>query len=185
MKEILSTQTLKEHRTLIIVEGILFLLLGIAAIALPVLFTLGFEQLIGFLFVWGGLYQAYRAYKLFKTPYFWPSLLMSILALTIGFFLILKPMAGIISLTLLLITFFLIEGVFKMAFALSAREYKGWGWILFSGIISILMAGVIISGFPGTAFWILGLLVGINMLFFGSSLLALAYTISQSPVEKS
>jgi uncharacterized membrane protein HdeD (DUF308 family) len=89
---------------------------------------------------------------------------------------LLWPLSGVLTLTLLLITFFVIEGVVSIMFALEhKRELSGrWGWMLASGIIDLILAAVIIAGLPGTAAWALGLLVGINMVFGGTALIAMA-----------
>jgi uncharacterized membrane protein HdeD (DUF308 family) len=86
------------------------------------------------------------------------------------------PLRGVLSLTLILIVFFVIEGVASIMFALEhKRELSGrWGWMLASGVIDLILAAIIFAGLPGTAAWALGLLVGINMLFGGSALIAMA-----------
>src|SRR5262249_45916590 len=80
------------------------------------------------------------------------------------------------SLTLLLIVFFIIEGVLSIMYAFEhKKELSGqWGWMLVSGIIDLILAAIIWAGLPGTAEWALGLLVGINMLFGGSGMIAMA-----------
>jgi len=88
-----------------------------------------------------------------------------------GIVLLLRPLSGVLSLTLVLIAFFVIEGVASIMFAqLSGR----WGWMLASGIIDLILATIILAGLPGTAAWAIGLLVGINMVFGGSALIAMA-----------
>jgi uncharacterized membrane protein HdeD (DUF308 family) len=81
-----------------------------------------------------------------------------------------------VSLTLLLIVFFTLEGVVTIMYALEhKKELSGrWGWMLASGIIDLILAAIILAGLPGTAAWALGLLVGINMLFGGTALIAMA-----------
>ena len=95
----------------------------------------------------------------------------SIAAFAAGLVLLAWPVSGAVSLTLLLIVFFVIEGVLSIMYALEhKRELTGqWGWMLASGIIDLLLGGL-----PGTAAWALGLLVGINMLFGGASMIAIA-----------
>jgi uncharacterized membrane protein HdeD (DUF308 family) len=85
-------------------------------------------------------------------------------------------LSGVLSLTLILIVFFVIEGVASIMFALEhKRELSGrWGWMLVSGVIDLILAAIIFAGLPGTAAWALGLLVGINMIFGGSALIAMA-----------
>ena len=84
--------------------------------------------------------------------------------------------AGALSLTLILIAFFLIEGIASIFFALDhRRELSGqWGWMLASGIVDLVLSGMLLMGLPSTAVWALGLLVGINMLFGGIALIAMA-----------
>ncbi len=168
-----SNQFFNENRQLVIFEGIVFILLGLLAMTLPLFFTLALEQLIGFLFLFGGCIQSYRVLKSQPTRGFWASLLSAILSLVIGGLLLAKPLEGLLTLTSLLLIFFFIEGLFKVALAFSLKGKKGWEWILVSGLISLFLGCVIIAGWPGTALWTLGLLVGINMLFFGCSLLLL------------
>ena len=90
--------------------------------------------------------------------------------------LLISPVRGAISLTFLLIAFFVIEGVITIMYALEhRRELTGqWGWMLFSGIVDLVLAVLIFAGLPGSAAWALGLLVGINMLFGGSAMIAMA-----------
>ena len=177
-------ETIQQHRTAFIVEGILFILLGILAIALPGVMTLGVELFVGWLFLIGGIVQGYRTLTSSNAaPGYWMSLLSGILSIIVGGMFLLYPLQGIAALTMLLIAFFLIEGSIKIAFGVQLKPLQGWGWLVLSGIISLLMAGILWSGWPGTAIWAIGLLVGINMIFFGSSLLTLALSISKKPIE--
>jgi uncharacterized membrane protein HdeD (DUF308 family) len=91
------------------------------------------------------------------------------LELRSGIVLLLWPLSGVLSLTLILIVFFVIEGVASIMFALEhKRELSArWGWMLASGIIDLILATIIFAGLPGTAAWAIGLLVGINMVFGG------------------
>jgi uncharacterized membrane protein HdeD (DUF308 family) len=124
-------------------------------------------------------------------PGFWWSLLSAILGIAAGLVLLLWPLSGIITLTLLLIVFFIIEGVLSIMYAFDhKRDLTGqWGWMLVSGIIDLVLAAMIFAGLPGTAAWALGLLVGINLLFGGSAMIAMAMharnTNSAAPAPKS
>jgi uncharacterized membrane protein HdeD (DUF308 family) len=90
--------------------------------------------------------------------------------------LVASPVIGALSLTFLLITFFLVEGAVSIMFAFDhRRELSGqWGWMLVSGIIDLVLAAMILAGLPSTAAWALGLLVGINMIFGGAAMIAMA-----------
>lgn len=164
-----------KNRKWFIFEAIIFILLGMTAIIIPGLFTLAIELLIGWLFVIGGAVQAYRALTTRGESGWIMGLLSSILSIVIGILLLSFPYVGILSLTLLLTIFFILGGIFKIGFAFNLRPTQGWGWVIFSAILSFIMAGIIISGWPQTALWVIGLLVGIDMIFFGFSLLSMTY----------
>jgi uncharacterized membrane protein HdeD (DUF308 family) len=167
---------INEHKRLFTFEGIVFVLLGILAIAFPVIFTFGFTIFLGWLFLIGGVVGTFRAIQMWNTPGIVASLLSALLAIIIGILLLVNPWRGVLTLTLLLTIFFFIEGVFKIAYAISMKGYPNWGWLLFSGLIALVMGAIILSGWPGTALWVIGLLVGIDLLFFGISLLSLVYS---------
>ena len=99
-------------------------------------------------------------------PGFWWSLISAVLAIVVGGMLVAEPIRGSVSLTLLLIAFFIIEGVVSVMFALDHRkELPGaWGWMLASGVVDLALATMILAGLPGTAVWVIGLLVGISRL---------------------
>ncbi len=87
-----------------------------------------------------------------------------------------RPITGAFSLTVVLVAFFIIEGIASIMFALEhKRELSGrWGWMLMSGIVDLVLAAMIFAGLPGTAVWAIGLLIGINMIFGGTALIAMA-----------
>jgi uncharacterized membrane protein HdeD (DUF308 family) len=80
----------------------------------------------------------------------------------------------VLSLTLVLIVFFIIEGVASIMYALNHRNSGRWAWMLLSGIVDLILAAIIFIGLPGTAAWAIGLIVGINMVFGGTSMIAMA-----------
>lgn len=172
---------IRKNRTLFAIEGFLFIILGLLAIALPGISTLGVELMVGWLFLIGGLIQGVRTFKAHNLPGFYPSLLSATLSIFIGILLLAYPLTGVLTLTILLITFFLIEGIAKIALAFQLRDLDNWGWLAVSGALALILAAIIWSGWPGTAAWVIGLLVGINMLFFGFTLLSMAL----SPNSKS
>lgn len=172
---------LTNYRSLVYFEAILFILLGLLAIALPQIFTIGLELLIGSLFLIGGIFQFIRLFQSKNEPGFWGTFGSGLINILLGLMFLFYPIAGVLSLTFLLIAYFLIDGLTKIYMSLQLKSYEKWGWVLFSGIVSIFLALLLLTGMPGTAVWALGLLVGINMLFFGFALFALASSI---PDEK-
>ncbi|MGD0332038.1 MAG: HdeD family acid-resistance protein [Xanthobacteraceae bacterium] len=165
-----------EHWALFLIEGIILVILGLAAIALPPLATLAFTIIIGWVFLISGVVGLFTTFWARHVPGFWWSLISAIIGIAAGVVLLLWPITGTLSLTLVLIAFFVIEGIVSIMYAIEHRnQLTGrWGWMLVSGIIDLILAGIIFAGLPGTALWALGLLVGINMLFGGAALIAMA-----------
>lgn len=170
------TQSVREHWVLFLIEGIVLIVLGVLAIIVPVVATIASAILIGWLFLISGVVGLITTFWARHAPGFSWSLLSAILGIAAGVGLLAWPVSGAISLTLLLIVFFIIEGVASIMYALEhKRELSGrWSWMLTSGIIDLILAAIILAGLPGTAAWALGLLVGVNMLFGGSAMVAMA-----------
>jgi uncharacterized membrane protein HdeD (DUF308 family) len=168
--------SLHEHWRLFLVEGIVLVVLGLIAIVVPPIATLAVEILFGWLFLISGVLGLITTFWMRNAPGFWWSLLSAVLGIGAGIVLLGWPLSGVLSLTLILIVFFTIEGVASIMFALEhKRELTGrWGFMLASGIVDLVVAGIIFVGLPGTAAWAIGLLVGINMVFGGSALIAMA-----------
>ena len=168
--------SLHEHWVLFLVEGILLVILGLLAVVIPPVATLAVEILFGWLFLISGIAGLITTLWMRQAPGLWWSLVSAILAIAAGIVLLLWPLSGVLSLTLVLIVFFVIEGVASIMFALEhKRELSGrWGWMLASGIVDLIVAAIILIGLPGTAAWALGLLVGINMVFGGTALIGMA-----------
>jgi len=165
-----------EHWGLFLAEGIILVILGIAAIALPPIATLAFTIIIGWVFLISGVVGLFTTFWARHVPGFWWSLISAIIGIAAGVVLLLWPITGTLSLTLVLIAFFVVEGIVSIMYAIEHRnQLTGrWGWMLVSGIIDLILAGIIFAGLPGTVAWALGLLVGINMLFGGAALIAMA-----------
>jgi uncharacterized membrane protein HdeD (DUF308 family) len=169
-------QAVREHWVLFLVEGIVLVVLGVLAILVPMVATIAVAILIGWLFFISGVVGLITTFMMRNAPGFWWSLLSAVLGIVAGIILFGWPVLGAISLTLVLTAFFIIEGAASVMYALEhKKELTGrWTWMLVSGIVDLLLAFIILTGLPGTAVWALGLLVGINMLFGGTSLIAMA-----------
>lgn len=162
-------------RTSYMIEGILLIALGILAVAVPAFTTFSLVILLGWILVIGGIVHLYRALTHVKTSSFWLSLINSLVAIVIGILLLVYPLHGIEFLTLLLGIYFLFEGITEIALSIHLKAVSGnWGWLLFSGILAIILSAIIWSGWPRNSVWMVGLLVGINLFFFGLSLILFA-----------
>ncbi len=164
------------HWVLFLVEGIIAVILGIAAIVLPPVATIAFTIIIGWLFLISGVVGLITTFWARHAPGFWWSLISALIAIVAGVVLLAWPISGTLSLTLVLIAFFVVDGIATIMYAIDhRRQLSGrWGWMLVSGVIDLILAAIIFAGLPGTAFWALGLLVGINLLFGGVALIAMA-----------
>jgi uncharacterized membrane protein HdeD (DUF308 family) len=170
------TNSLHAHWRLFLLEGVVLLILGALAIVVPPIATIAVEILIGWLLLLSGIVGLIATVRMRSAPGFGWSLLSAILAIVAGVVLLRWPLSGALSLTLILTAFLTIEGVASIFYALEhKRELSGrWGAMLFSGIVDLILAGMIFAGLPAAAAWAIGLLIGINMVFGGVALIAMA-----------
>ncbi len=166
----------RAHWGLFLLEGIILVILGVAAVIVPVVATLAITLVIGWLFLISGGVGLVTTLWMRHAPGFWWSLLSAIIGILVGIVLIVWPISGSLSLTLVLIAFFVVEGIATLMYAIEHRSQLSgrWGWMLASGIVDLILAGIIFTGLPITATWALGLLVGINMLFGGTAMIGMA-----------
>jgi uncharacterized membrane protein HdeD (DUF308 family) len=170
-----AARSIRKHWLLFVVEGIVLVVLGLLAVLLPPLATLGVTIFLGWLFVISGIMGLIATFWARQSPGFWWSLLSAVLGIAVGLVLLVSPVSGAVSLTLVLSVFFAVEGIASIMYALDHRQQLSgrWGFMLFSGLIDLILAAIILIGLPGTAAWAIGLLVGINMIFGGSALIAM------------
>lgn len=164
------------HWLIFLIEGVVLIVLGMAAIIVPVIATLAFTVLIGWLFLISGVVGLVTTLWMRNAPGFWWALVSAAVGIAAGIILLLWPISGTLSLTLVLIAFFFVEGVATLMYAIQHRAQLShrWGWMAASGVVDLILAGIIFAGLPETATWALGLLVGINMLFGGTAMIGMA-----------
>ena len=169
-------ETMREHWGLFLAEGVILVLLGLLAIIVPPLATLAVTVVIGWLFLISGVVGLVTTLWAKGTPGLWWSLVSAIIGIVAGVILLAWPISGTVSLTLVLIAFFIMEGVASIMYGIEHRKEASSrsGWIIASGVTDLILAAIIFSGLPGSAAWALGLLVGINMVFGGAALIAMA-----------
>jgi uncharacterized membrane protein HdeD (DUF308 family) len=177
------TKSMHDHWGLYLGEGIVLILLGLAAIIFPFIAGIVATVFLGWLFLIAGIVGLVSTFRGRQAPGFGWSLLSALVALMAGTVLLWNPLqslvtlpSGLVILTYVLIAYFIVDGILMIILAIAhRRELSGkWEWILVNGVIDLILAGIIISGLPGTLFWALGLLVGIDMVFGGASLIAIA-----------
>ncbi|MBN9007346.1 MAG: HdeD family acid-resistance protein [Rhizobiales bacterium] len=166
----------REHWKAFLFEGILLVVLGLAAMIVPPLASLAVTIFLGWMFLVCGVVGLIVTFWARQMPGFWWSLISAALALLAGMVLLFRPVQGTLTLTIVVGAYFLAEGVATIMYALEHRRElsQRWGWMLTAGLMDIIVAGIIIAGLPGSALWAIGLLVGINLMFGGATLIAMA-----------
>lgn len=170
------TAAIHGHWRFFLIEGIILIILGMAAILVPWIASLTFTIFFGWLLLVSGAVGLVSTFKMHPAPGFWWSLISAILAIVVGGLLIWHPIAGVVSLTFALIIFFLIEGFASIMFAIEYRRDlpSRWGWMVASGVVDLFLAALIFLQLPASAAWAIGLLLGINMVFGGTTLIIMA-----------
>jgi uncharacterized membrane protein HdeD (DUF308 family) len=154
--------------------ALLMIVLGLMAIAAPVYATFAVQILLGWILVVGGIAQAIHAFMARGWGGFLLELLSALLYLAVGALLLVNPVEGALALTIVLAAFLVVEGIFKIVMAWRVRGHPRWGWLLASGILSLILGGLIWAEWPSSALWVIGLLVGVHLLFTGWALIMLA-----------
>jgi uncharacterized membrane protein HdeD (DUF308 family) len=166
----------KAHWKAFLFEGILLAVLGIAALIVPPLASLATAIFLGWMFLISGIGGLIATYWARTSPGFWWSLISAALAVLTGMLLLARPIQAVLTLTIVLGAYFLAEGVTTIMYALEhRRELSGrWSWLLIAGLVDIAISFMVISGLPSSAEWAIGVLVGINLLFGGATLIGMA-----------
>jgi uncharacterized membrane protein HdeD (DUF308 family) len=169
-------EAIRAHWVLFLIQGLVMVVLGLLAIARPMIATLAVEIFAGWLFLISGIVGLAGVFSARKTPGIIWTLLRAVLAIIVGVLLLWRPLAGILTLTLLLAAFFAAQGIMQIIVSIQHRAMlpSSWVWVLLSGGVDLVLAAIIIAGWPGTAAWVLGLLVGINLFMSGVALVMTA-----------
>lgn len=155
--------------------GVLIAILGIIAVFTPYVTGIVLSLLLGAILVAGGFVHVAHA---FRATHWTGALWQIVLALVygvVGIALLANPVIGLTTLTILLIAFLFVEGVVELLMGFQIRPEPRWGWMVASGVISLVLGGLLLLGFPSTAAWALGLLVGLSLLSTGISMMSVAY----------
>jgi len=168
-------EAIRSHWVLFLIQGLIMVVLGLLALFEPMIATLAVEIFAGWLFLIGGIVGLVGVFTARRVPGFWWGLVTALLALALGLYLIWRPLAGILSLTLAVAAFFSAQGIVQIITAIEHRSVlPSWIWMLVGGVVNLILALIILSGWPGTAAWTLGLLFGINLFMWGLSLVMTA-----------
>ncbi len=168
-------QALREHKGKYIFQGTVFIILGILALALPAATALSVELMIGVVLLLSGILQLVLT---LKSKMHWWSVLSALLSITVGTIMAWKPFAGLLVIVTLLAIFMTTEGVFEVLLALQFRPERNWSWMLFSGIVTLVLAIMLWIGFPAFGVLYLSLVIAINFILYGLSLIMLVWRVA-------
>ncbi|HNP37572.1 MAG TPA: HdeD family acid-resistance protein [Woeseiaceae bacterium] len=168
------TNEVRRHSAWFLIVGIVAIVLGLAALVFPKAATTAVELLVGSILTVYGALGAKNAFRHVRWNRFLWSLFGALFAFGAGLLLLLFPMTGVLSLTLLVAAFFLASGSFRVLLAVRLRPADRWVWLLLSGLLAITLAVAISVHWPELDIWVIGLLLGIDLIFSGFAAVLLA-----------
>jgi uncharacterized membrane protein HdeD (DUF308 family) len=177
-------ETVKRYSLWYLIQGVLLVVAGVLAIISPIIASVAIVFLLGWVLIISGVLQAVGLVGASNVPHFWLQLISAVLAILIGVLLLRSPDSGLLVMTMLLIVYFMVEGIAKVIFALTIRPFPNWGWVLASGVVGILLAFILWANMPLTASWVLGLMLGVLLVSEGSALTYLAWHVHKAPALK-
>lgn len=174
----------RKARTSLVVTGILALLGGAAAIVIPPIASLTIALFVGWILVYSGVVMGIHAWTQRGAGRAGERALMALLTFAVGACMVLFPVSGALSLTLLLVVWFVGSGALQLWTARRVPGLRGAGVALFSGVVSLLLAILIVADLPSSAAWAIGLLVGVNLVFWGTRALFAAGLLKHAAVDR-
>ena len=160
-----------------IVLGILMIIAGMIAIAAPMMAGFVVVIVVGWMAIFNGGAQLFYAFAGHEAKHRWLEVILAIVYIIAGIYLLMHPLGGLLAFTLLIGSFLIIYGIFALILAFRMRPHGGWGWVLFDGIITLLLGCLIYIHWPGTSDWVIGTLIGISFITSGVSRLMLSLAV--------
>ena len=168
-------EVIHDHWVLFLIQGIILAILGLLAIGAPFLATVVVVKLAGWLFLIGGIVALASLFTGRGVPGSFWSFLSAIVSILAGIYILYNPLLSVAAFTLVLAAFFFAQGITQIFASLSHRRVlRSWGWVLISGIVDLILGGIIVSGWPATSTWVIGILVGVNLFMYGVALIMTA-----------
>jgi uncharacterized membrane protein HdeD (DUF308 family) len=172
-----TREVVRRYSTWYLIQGLLMVLAGIVALVYPFVSTVALVLVLGWLLILSGVVQGISLIGAQNVPNFWLQLVSVVLSIIVGVLFLRRPGEAVVTLTLLLIVFFMVEGFAKLLFSLTIRPLPNWGWVFASGIVGILLSFYLLANLTTTAVWLLGVLLGIQLVFEGVALTSLAWQV--------
>jgi uncharacterized membrane protein HdeD (DUF308 family) len=180
MAQLAPSEIVRQASTWSILWGVSLILLGILAIGSPLLAALTVSVVIAWLIVLAGVFHLIIAFHSHRAGSLIWKFLVGLAYLCFGVYLIVHPLLGVASLTLVLASLFLIEGVFELALFFRMRSTRGASWVLIDGIITLALGLMIYIQWPSSSMWAVGTLVGVSMIMSGVARVMLAQAVRKS-----
>ncbi|NPA81294.1 MAG: hypothetical protein GXO31_01670 [Epsilonproteobacteria bacterium] len=155
------------------IAGIIFLLLGVVGIFFPGIMSIATALFVGWLLLFSGFMAGFHTYKTDKKN--WLGWLKTFILIVTGGLVVINPIPGVAALGIIFAVYFLMDSFGSFALAFEMKPEKGWWVVLLNGILSVLMAVIFLVGWPFSSLWLVGLFVGISLLFDGVVLLTLSH----------
>jgi len=171
-----AEHTFEAHWRMFFFEGVVLVVLGVIALILPPLASIAVAILFGWVLFAGGVVGLVTTLAGRHAPGFWWAILSSLVAIVAGVLLFGWPAGGALSLTIILTGFLAVDGILTIMLSLEYRRalHQRWVWLMVNGVIDLFLAALIFVGLPASAAWAIGIIVGVDMLFGGMSLIAMA-----------
>jgi len=182
MNGVTIPEGLKKSWGWLLVLGIIYVIMGLIMAGEPMAATYAIDVFLGFVLIIGGIISVVGSFFTGNWKSLILVLLSGILYLVVGVMLLKNPMAGVLTLTILLAAFLLVEGIFKIIHAFQIKPAQNWIWLLVSGIASVILAVMIWGEFPASSAFVIGLLVGIYFIINGISLVMISFALKGGEV---
>jgi uncharacterized membrane protein HdeD (DUF308 family) len=178
MNELSLEEALQRGRRRLTIAGALALILGVIAIVVPAVASVGTAIFIGWILVLASGFQFMDALAVQHQTRRALRLLLAVLTFAFGLYLLVAPLSGTFTLTVMLVIWFIATGTARLVIGLAELGFPGAGMVVFRGVLGLILGILIAEQLPSSANWAIGLLVGIDLIFSGIALLALARSLS-------
>ena len=173
-------EMVRHASTISVVWGVLLIVFGMVAIGAPLLAAVAVNALVGWLIILEGIVHLMLAFRVHSAGSVIWKLLVSVAYLCVGGYALVHPLLGVASLTLLLASLFLVEGILDIVLFVKMRPIHGSSWVLIDGIVTLLLGGLIYMQWPSSSAWAIGTLVGVSLIFTGVARVAMSMAVRKA-----
>ena len=175
-----TRETIRKRSIWFMIQGGFLVLAGVIALLSPIFASTFFIVFLGWMLVIAGVIQAIGLIGATQVHYFWLQMISAVLAALVGFMLITRPDAGLLAAALLMVAYFMVDGLQRVVFALMIRPMRNWVWMLLSGILGVVLALILVWHLPDAASWLIGILLGIELISVGGAMAFLAWDLRRA-----